>query len=54
MIVKGRTRDTAWFSIVDSEWPRVKKAFEAWLVPENFDGEGRQKKRLEDVRNAIQ
>jgi RimJ/RimL family protein N-acetyltransferase len=54
MIVKGRTRDTAWFSIVDSEWPRVKKAFEAWLAPENFDGEGRQKKRLEDVRNAIQ
>jgi RimJ/RimL family protein N-acetyltransferase len=54
MIVKGRTRDTAWFSIIDSEWPRVRKAFEAWLVPENFDGGGKQKKRLEDVRNAIQ
>jgi RimJ/RimL family protein N-acetyltransferase len=54
MIVKGRTRDTAWFSIIDSEWPRLRKAFEAWLVPENFDGGGKQKKRLEDVRNAIQ
>jgi RimJ/RimL family protein N-acetyltransferase len=53
MIVKGRTRDTAWFSIIDSEWPRVKKAFEAWLAPENFDGGGKQKQRLEDVRNAI-
>jgi RimJ/RimL family protein N-acetyltransferase len=54
MIVKGRTRDTAWFSIVDSDWPRVRRAFEAWLAPENFDGDGKQKQRLEDVRNAIQ
>ncbi len=43
MIVKGRNRDTAWFSMVDSEWPARKHAFETWLAPENFDVQGRQK-----------
>ena len=47
MIVKGRSRDTAWFSMLDSEWPARKHAFERWLAPENFDAEGRQKMRLE-------
>ena len=46
MIVKNRNRDTAWFSITDTEWPRVKQAFERWLAPENFDAEGRQKQKL--------
>jgi RimJ/RimL family protein N-acetyltransferase len=46
MVVKGRNRDTAWFSIVDSEWPARKLAFERWLAPENFDAEGRQKESL--------
>jgi RimJ/RimL family protein N-acetyltransferase len=46
MIVKGRNRDTAWFSILDSEWPARKAAFERWLTPENFDGDGKQKARL--------
>lgn len=46
MVNKGRNRDTAWFSILDTEWPRLKAAFEAWLVPENFDADGGQKKRL--------
>ncbi len=50
VIVKGRNRDTAWFSVVDSEWPTVKMALEAWLKPENFDAEGRQKRRLEELR----
>ena len=50
MIVKGRNRDTAWFSLLDSEWPHAKAAFEAWLSPDNFDAEGRQKARLEDLR----
>lgn len=50
MIVKGRNRDTAWFSMLDSEWPSRKRAFEAWLAPENFDGGGKQKKKLEDLR----
>jgi RimJ/RimL family protein N-acetyltransferase len=46
MIVKGRSRDTAWFSMLDGEWPARKAAFERWLAPENFDSNGRQKKRL--------
>jgi RimJ/RimL family protein N-acetyltransferase len=45
-IIKGRNRDTAWFSIVDSEWPRNKGAFERWLDPGNFDGDGRQRMSL--------
>ena len=46
MIVKGRNRDTAWFSMLDSEWPARKQAFEEWLRPENFDANGLQKSRL--------
>lgn len=46
MIVKGRNRDTAWFAMTDGDWPAVRAGFEAWLAPENFDGEGRQKNRL--------
>ena len=46
MIVKGRNRDTAWFSILDNEWPARKAAFERWLAPENFDRDGGQKTRL--------
>jgi RimJ/RimL family protein N-acetyltransferase len=45
-VVKGRNRDTAWFSITDREWPAVKAAFERWLDPANFDGEGRQRESL--------
>lgn len=43
MIVKGENRDTAWFSLLDHEWPRVKAGFEAWLDPSNFDADGTQK-----------
>lgn len=50
MIVKGRNRDTAWFSMLDSEWPTVKRGFEAWLAPGNFDNEGRQKQALAALR----
>ena len=42
MIVKGRNRDTAWFSMLDVEWPERKRAFERWLAPANFDANGRQ------------
>jgi RimJ/RimL family protein N-acetyltransferase len=52
MVVKGRNRDTAWFSIVDGEWPAVRAGFEAWLSPENFDEESRQRKSLRDIREA--
>lgn len=50
MIVKGRTRDTAWFAVTDAAWPDVKRAFEAWLMPDNFDVQGRQKRKLEEFR----
>jgi RimJ/RimL family protein N-acetyltransferase len=48
MIMKGRNRDTAWFSMLDSEWPAIKTAFERWLAPENFDADGKQKTSLRE------
>lgn len=51
MIVKGENRDTAWYSIIDGEWPALKRAYQGWLDPANFDSEGKQKRRLEDFRN---
>ncbi|RWF54666.1 MAG: N-acetyltransferase [Mesorhizobium sp.] len=50
LVVKGENRDTAWYSIIDKEWPALRRAYEAWLDPANFDGDGRQKRRLEDFR----
>lgn len=52
MIVKGRSRDTAWFAMLDSEWPARKAAFERWLAPENFDRDGRQKASLAELNTA--
>lgn len=46
MIVKGRSRDTAWFSMLDREWPAVRRAFETYLDDRNFDGDGRQRHAL--------
>ncbi|MBL8790739.1 MAG: GNAT family N-acetyltransferase [Rhizobiales bacterium] len=46
-IVKGRNRDTAWFSIIDKEWPRIRKGFETWLAEDNFDADGKQKAKLQ-------
>lgn len=51
MVAKGRNRDTAWFSVLDSEWPALRQAYQAWLTPENFDRDGQQKKRLEEFRD---
>ena len=50
MIVKGRSRDTAWYAMLDGEWPARKAAFERWLASENFDGGGQQRQRLEELR----
>ena len=49
MVIKGRNRDTVWFSIVDDEWPEIRTAFENWLAPDNFDEAGRQRRRLEEL-----
>ncbi len=48
-VTKGRNRDTAWFAILDRDWPAAKSAFETWLDPANFDGDGTQKRRLGDL-----
>jgi NAD(P)H-dependent FMN reductase/RimJ/RimL family protein N-acetyltransferase len=50
VVYKQRSRDTAWFSIIDDEWPQVRHAFESWLAPENFDAEGRQRRSLAGLR----
>ncbi|MBF5004221.1 GNAT family N-acetyltransferase [Diaphorobacter caeni] len=50
VIYKGRSRDTAWFSIIDSEWPRVKAGFEQWLAAANFTADGKQKQSLKALR----
>ncbi|TCU22277.1 RimJ/RimL family protein N-acetyltransferase [Rhizobium azibense] len=54
MISKRRNRDTAWFSMIDSEWPLISEAFETWLSPENFDAEGKQRRRLQDIRSDLE
>ena len=46
MVIKGRNRDTAWFAMLDHEWPAIRAAFERWLDPDNFDAAGRQRKSL--------
>ena len=51
-VYKGRSRDTAWFSILDSEWPALRSAFERWLDPANFDDDGHQRKSLAALREA--
>jgi RimJ/RimL family protein N-acetyltransferase len=45
-IYKGRSRDTAWYAMIDADWPHLRAAYERWLDPSNFDGAGRQKVRL--------
>jgi RimJ/RimL family protein N-acetyltransferase len=50
MIIKGENRDTAWFAILDGEWPNRRAAFEAWLSPENFDSSGVQRRSLSQIR----
>lgn len=52
-VVKGRNRDTAWFAVIDKEWPALKEAFVAWLQPGNFDSEGRQAERLSDLTRLV-
>ena len=49
LIYKGRNRDTAWYSILDRDWPPLEQAYEAWLNPVNFDTEGQQMERLADL-----
>jgi RimJ/RimL family protein N-acetyltransferase len=48
MVHKGANRDTAWFAMIDRDWPALRARFEAWLDPGNFDTAGRQRRRLQD------
>jgi RimJ/RimL family protein N-acetyltransferase len=52
MIIKGRSRDTAWFAMLETEWPARKAAFEQWLAPENFNPDGTQKKKLGEFHSS--
>ncbi|MDP2698309.1 GNAT family N-acetyltransferase [Thalassospira sp.] len=52
LVYKGRNRDTAWFSIIDTEWPGIKQAFETWLSPDNFDENGQQRQSLAALRTV--
>lgn len=52
-IVKGRNRDTAWFAIIDREWPALREAYAAWLSPRNFDDNGQQQERLSDLTRLV-
>jgi RimJ/RimL family protein N-acetyltransferase len=52
IVYKGRNRDTAWFAIIDKDWPLVKSAFEKWLASENFDSEGKQRASLASLRES--
>jgi len=52
-VYKGRNRDTAWFSIVDSEWPALRDAFTRWLAPDNFDAQGGQRVRLSELTGPL-
>jgi RimJ/RimL family protein N-acetyltransferase len=53
MIIKGRNRDTAWFSIIDREWPTIRAGFEQWLAPDNFGQAGLQRRSLAEIRASI-
>ena len=52
MVVKGHNRDTAWYSLLDHEWPAARAGFEGWLDPRNFDDTGRQRRSLRECRAA--
>lgn len=53
IVVKGRNRDTAWYAIIDRDWPVIQKAMNSWLDPGNFDDQGLQRMRLSDLTAAI-
>lgn len=53
LVVKGRNRDTAWFAMIDAEWPALKEAYRVWLDPSNFGGDGQQRERLGDLTGLV-
>ncbi len=53
LVLKGRNRDSAWFSVIDNEWPALAEAYRVWLDPANFDAKGRQRERLSDLTRLV-
>lgn len=53
MMLKGENRDTAWFGMIDGDWPLVGTALRAWLAADNFDADGKQRIKLSDLRAAL-
>jgi hypothetical protein len=53
LVIKGRNRDTAWYAAIDSEWPRLREAFERWLAPDNFDAQGAQRSSLTELTRPL-
>lgn len=53
MIVQGRSRDTVWLSVIDDDWPVIREALEQWLDSKNFDDDGKQIRRLEEIRSSL-
>ncbi len=53
MVYKGRNRDTAWFAVIDADWPALRSAYQRWLAPDNFDANGQQRSRLSDVIHPL-
>lgn len=53
VVAKGRNRDTAWFAMIDKDWPALREAYAVWLSPANFDAKGRQKERLSDLTRLV-
>lgn len=52
-VYKGRNRDTAWFAVIDADWPALRTTYDAWLRPENFDAQGQQRERLSDMTRLV-
>lgn len=52
-VYKGRSRDTAWFAIIDRDWPALRAAYDRWLDPDNFDVQGTQRSRLSTLTQAV-
>ena len=53
VVVKGRNRDTAWFAIIDKEWPALREAYAAWLAPSNFTPAAKQRESLADLTRLV-
>jgi hypothetical protein len=52
VVIKGRTRDTSWYSMISDDWPKLRAAYQTWLAPGNFDASGQQKSALSALTKA--